>query len=282
MIPRSTAFRFKWERALRQSGLPPSTRLVLLALASYMDTDGTRAFPSQLTLARDTGLSDRTVRGHLARAIAEGWLVCIARGHRRGDGTTRSNSYAAKIPDHCTVEKSTGGAVPVDNASTGEMTQVNRQQRDAQPETEYRLPNPFDQPPPTNGTALVDKVVQLIAIAEVAGEDDPLVKSPVAVATARVRAGRYEGVAKRIAWFAAIRSDLDDAVSVAREWNRPFELPSRCATCPADPIDPNLMVIVGNSAADCSCKARLRADWRRGRDYDLQAEPARQTRQTGE
>lgn len=51
------------------------TRYVLLALSTYMNTDGGNAFPSQSKLAEKTGLAKRTVNEHLERAEADGWIA---------------------------------------------------------------------------------------------------------------------------------------------------------------------------------------------------------------
>ncbi len=82
---------FRWRKRLLSSFGPtrvlPSTkrrpavrvadcpvRLVLSALANYMDADGSNAFPSQETLARDSGFTVRTVKAALQRAEKGGWI----------------------------------------------------------------------------------------------------------------------------------------------------------------------------------------------------------------
>ncbi len=51
-----------------------NARFVLMALANYMNADGTNAFPSQETLAKDTGLTARAIKGAMKRAADDGWI----------------------------------------------------------------------------------------------------------------------------------------------------------------------------------------------------------------
>lgn len=61
--------------ALEQQEIKDSTcRHVLLCLANYAGSDGRGAFPSALTLAVDTGLSERTVRYKLDALEAAGLI----------------------------------------------------------------------------------------------------------------------------------------------------------------------------------------------------------------
>jgi DNA-binding transcriptional ArsR family regulator len=61
--------------ALEQQEIKDSTcRHVLLCLANYAGSDGRGAFPSALTLANDTGLSERTVRYKLDALEAAGLI----------------------------------------------------------------------------------------------------------------------------------------------------------------------------------------------------------------
>ena len=65
-------------------------KFVLVGLANHAGPDGTGAFPSAATLVRYTGLSERTVRGCLARLAAEGIIrpcdpAIVAARIRRAD-----------------------------------------------------------------------------------------------------------------------------------------------------------------------------------------------------
>jgi predicted transcriptional regulator len=60
-----------WQRAIRSADLLPSVQHVGLVLSTYADQDGAGAHPGNSRLARDTGLSLRTVKaaiGHLRDA----------------------------------------------------------------------------------------------------------------------------------------------------------------------------------------------------------------------
>lgn len=75
---------FKYHRiAQKARGLSAPAKAVILALACYADPKG-RAFPSQATLAFDTGLCERTVRTALASLESLGWIVRERRNKRDG------------------------------------------------------------------------------------------------------------------------------------------------------------------------------------------------------
>lgn len=86
-----------WRRAILSDDGPPepNTRYVLLALAQYMDADGSGAFPSLDRLALDTRLTRRTVGTHIQLAKDAGWLVTSNRGSSRG---WRRYQYEAALP----------------------------------------------------------------------------------------------------------------------------------------------------------------------------------------
>jgi len=88
---------WSWRDAIRQSGLHPNTRLVLLTLSIYMNELGRGAFPSYQTLAEDTGLNKRTVMRHIELATEAGFLE-KTRGLRENKSYT-SNRYTAKYPE---------------------------------------------------------------------------------------------------------------------------------------------------------------------------------------
>jgi hypothetical protein len=71
---------FSWREALLESNLAPTAKHVLLTLACHMNDLGNGCFPSTKTLARQTGLSERSVCTHLKEAKKAGWIVARARG----------------------------------------------------------------------------------------------------------------------------------------------------------------------------------------------------------
>lgn len=79
--------------AVRQSKATGPRRAVLLALATYADEDGNNAFPKWETLARDSGLSRRTVASAIREALKAGEIECT--GQRKSK--TKVYSFAPLI-----------------------------------------------------------------------------------------------------------------------------------------------------------------------------------------
>lgn len=88
-----------WRKAISVSDLEPTTRHVALTLSLHMNESGGSCFPSQKTLAAETGLARSTVNSHLGKLLDAGFLMI---GHRRreSDGRQSSNEYQAAIPEH--------------------------------------------------------------------------------------------------------------------------------------------------------------------------------------
>lgn len=87
---------FSWQSAVLDSEVESSTKLVLLAIGSFMNQHGTGAFPSLETLAAKTSLSKLTVRRHVQFAEESGWLAVKKRYTRNGDKD--SNLYSIRYP----------------------------------------------------------------------------------------------------------------------------------------------------------------------------------------
>ncbi len=96
-----------WVRRIASEDGPasPTTRLVLLVLASHMSLDGGSCFPSVRTLIRETGLSNRSVLDHLKLAADAGWIERIESG--TGQGWKR-HAYQAEVPARFKVERGEG------------------------------------------------------------------------------------------------------------------------------------------------------------------------------
>jgi hypothetical protein len=90
----------KWEwldvLASEHGPADPSTRLVLFVLGLHMSQSGERCFPSQKLIAARSALSERSVRVHLDRAEAGGWIGIYRK--RRGGQAWFVNEYVASIP----------------------------------------------------------------------------------------------------------------------------------------------------------------------------------------
>lgn len=90
----SDGFLFEWQRAIRNSDLAPSTRLVALTLSTWMDMHGKGARPGVSRLCRATGLKKRaTVTGALRGLEEAGFLRCVYRGGRN----VGASVYAAML-----------------------------------------------------------------------------------------------------------------------------------------------------------------------------------------
>lgn len=87
---------FTWRSAIVESDLPPVTRHVALTLSLHMNERGGSCFPSHPTLAAETGYHIDTVRTHLAKLAADGWLVRVV--NRRGSGRGTRVEYEASVP----------------------------------------------------------------------------------------------------------------------------------------------------------------------------------------
>jgi hypothetical protein len=79
---------------LNIKGMPPSQKLVLLALSLRAGYDG-QAWPSVPCLCADTGLSNRTVRRAL-KALAEGGYIAVH--HEPGRGLQMTVIHAPPRP----------------------------------------------------------------------------------------------------------------------------------------------------------------------------------------
>lgn len=123
-MPNASAVdRFAWERHLLGSVEPPTRKLVLLALASFVNKRGV-AFPTQQQLADACGLTPRAIRSHLAAAIEDGWIKRTRVG-RSGV----ASEYVLKLSTVGTgVPPPTGSGVPL-----GER-QAERESTQAEPD----------------------------------------------------------------------------------------------------------------------------------------------------
>jgi hypothetical protein len=84
---------FAYQRALRDSGLPPTARLVAFVLSTYASRKDGCAWPSQETLAEGTGWSRRSVVSALATLTSAGWVTRVQTGTQG-----RSTRYQLHVP----------------------------------------------------------------------------------------------------------------------------------------------------------------------------------------
>lgn len=103
--------RFRWERLVvsERGPVSPTTRLVLLALATHLNREG-QAWPSEKTLALETGLSERAVLSHLEIAVTDSW---IERAASRDQGKAwRRYTYTIRTPSNSALRTAPRSAPP--------------------------------------------------------------------------------------------------------------------------------------------------------------------------
>jgi hypothetical protein len=66
---------FTWRRAMTESDLPSTTKLVLFVIAEYANAMDDICWPSIGTIAGKASLSERCVSNHLVVAESNGWLT---------------------------------------------------------------------------------------------------------------------------------------------------------------------------------------------------------------
>lgn len=123
--PVSTAW--SWRHGIAKSGLPPTTRHLLLTMSLFMNECGEGCYPSIEDLMDATGLSKNAVLKHICVAVDNGWL---RRGNHglRGQKWRRAE-YEAAWPgrsdagtgDAANADADTGTDIePADSADTAE------------------------------------------------------------------------------------------------------------------------------------------------------------------
>jgi Helix-turn-helix domain len=88
---------FDWRNAILHSDLEPTVRLALLVISTHMTANGTGAFPSQRTIAKEMGISDRWVKVLLGRAESQGWVSRRLYPNPSGKGWRRTH-YGIVMP----------------------------------------------------------------------------------------------------------------------------------------------------------------------------------------
>jgi len=97
--PDETHFLFRWRKALRESDLPSSARLIAHTMSDYMDLKGRGAHPGYRRLAKECGLSQDTIAVHLPKLVGLGWLVEVAPAVMGSRGLkAKAAEYAAADP----------------------------------------------------------------------------------------------------------------------------------------------------------------------------------------
>jgi DNA-binding transcriptional ArsR family regulator len=87
--------RFDWERLIRETEIPPMTKLVALTLATFANGDGTRAHPGETRLAAAVGMKERAVRNHVTILRDLGLIKRVSRG---GSSRRFADVYELHVP----------------------------------------------------------------------------------------------------------------------------------------------------------------------------------------
>ena len=89
--------KFSWERAVAESDLAATSKLVAFTLGLYFSKAGDSCWPSMDTLARASGLDRSTVVRHVGLLRRTGWLKVESGGSKLG-GERITNRYETAIP----------------------------------------------------------------------------------------------------------------------------------------------------------------------------------------
>ena len=95
-----------YKKAVMQSKLSASTKLVLVALDMHVNDMGDPAFPSYARLSVLTSLSTRSVIEHVGIAEEGGWLKREKRFNK--EGRQQSNLFYLQVPHHLAIASNAG------------------------------------------------------------------------------------------------------------------------------------------------------------------------------
>lgn len=90
--------KFEWETSFIQSGITGNAGMIGLLVATLDSGNGQGFHVSARSIARWTGLNEKTARIQLARLVESGWLHRTSTGGRRGNRVFAS-TYQLAIPD---------------------------------------------------------------------------------------------------------------------------------------------------------------------------------------
>lgn len=108
---------WSYKKAVMQSALSTSTKIVLVALDMHVNDMGDPAFPSYGRLATLTSLSSRSVMDHVAIAEEAGWLKREKRFNK--EGRQQSNLFYLQVPHHLAMA-SNAADEPAEGSGGGE------------------------------------------------------------------------------------------------------------------------------------------------------------------
>lgn len=116
--PGQARIKYMWRDWVKSDVGPPhpTTRHVLMTLADYMNADGGSCYPTVETLVKETRLSKRTIKTHLALAVKNGWLL---RYTNMGEGQAWRN-YGYVANPKAAPESTERGAAVAPRSGKGE------------------------------------------------------------------------------------------------------------------------------------------------------------------
>lgn len=109
---------WSWRHAIVKSGLPPTTRHVLLTISVFMNDAGDGCYPTTKQLAEATGLSERAICTHIEIAKQGGWLTVTVHGFK--GQKWKNHQYEAAWPE---VEGAEGGSARSDKKALNDVQQ---------------------------------------------------------------------------------------------------------------------------------------------------------------
>ena len=87
---------WSWRDAIRQTDVPPLTKLVCMMIACYLSDAGKGWRITVEELMRDTGMGNKAVARHLANAQRAGLLAIVR--HHDGKGYRTATEYQPRFP----------------------------------------------------------------------------------------------------------------------------------------------------------------------------------------
>ena len=94
----SEFFKFDWQKRLGETDISAPGKAVGMWLSTWMKMDGSSAYPSFQTLAKQSGYSITTVKKAMKELIQSGWVDQVRKGGSPTGGERQSNKYQARIP----------------------------------------------------------------------------------------------------------------------------------------------------------------------------------------
>ncbi len=98
---------WSWRQAVAKTNVPTLTKALCWGIANYLSDAGKGAWPSLDTLIADTGMSERSITGHLRKAEKAGLLVTHRK--RLENGTLGARTFHPRFPKHTVLASEVSG-----------------------------------------------------------------------------------------------------------------------------------------------------------------------------